>query len=280
MLTLKALSAFANRFAGVIALILLLATWEAACRIFAIPGYVLPAPTAIVRGALDQSWPVWAGHIWATVHVALLGYAVAVIVSIPLAVMISTSPLLERILYPAVVAIHSMPVVAVAPIIVVTLGTSDLPRVVITFLIAFFPIVVTTTAGLLATPQEMVDLSRALRAGRRREILQIRLPYAVPYIFSALKISVTLSFVGAVVAEFVAAERGLGYLIEFATTSFKINLSFAALLVLVAINIVAFQTVTLAQAVFAPWSLPKQTRAARLASSIRAVMHHWSSREG
>jgi ABC-type proline/glycine betaine transport system permease subunit len=152
---------------------------------------------------------------------------------------------------------HSMPIVAVAPIIVVTLGSSDLPRVVITFLIAFFPIVVTTTAGLMATPPEMIEFSHSLRAGRAREITQIRMPFAVPNIFSALKISITLAFVGAVVAEFVAAEQGLGYFIQMSTIYFKINQSFAALLVLMAINVVAFKAVTLIQVVFAPWSLPK-----------------------
>jgi NitT/TauT family transport system permease protein len=252
--------ALANRFSAAIAFFVIIVGWEAACRVLMIPTFILPSPSLIVSGALDQAWSTWAGHIWATVRVALMGYALAIIVSIPLAVMLATSPFLERALYPLIIGIHSMPIVAVAPIIVVTLGTSDLPRVVITFLIAFFPIVVTTTTGLLATPPEMIELSRSLRAGRAREITQIRLPFAVPYIFSALKISITLAFVGAVVAEFVAAEQGLGYFIQFATTYFKINQSFAALLVLVAVNLLGFQMVTMIQVVFAPWSLPKDGR--------------------
>jgi NitT/TauT family transport system permease protein len=252
--------ALANRFSAAIAFVVIIIGWELTCRMLAIPTFILPSPSLIVSGALDQTWSTWAGHIWATVRVALMGYALAIVVSIPLAVMLATSPFLERTLYPLIIGIHSMPIVAVAPIIVVTLGTSDLPRVVITFLIAFFPIVVTTTTGLLATPPEMIELSRSLRAGHSREITQIRLPFAVPYIFSALKISITLAFVGAVVAEFVAAEQGLGYFIQFATTYFKINQSFAALLILVAINLLAFQIVTMIQVVFAPWSLPKDGR--------------------
>jgi NitT/TauT family transport system permease protein len=189
-----------------------------------------------------------------------MGYAAAVAISIPLAVGLASSALLRRTLYPMIVVVHSMPIVAIAPILIVTLGASDLPRVVITFLITFFPILVTTTTGLMATPEELIELSRSLRAGWRREMLHIRLPYAVPYIFSALRISTTLSVVGAVVAEFVAAEKGLGYFIQFSTSFFKISQGFAALVVLVSISLAFFQCIGLVQRFFAPWSLPKAAR--------------------
>jgi NitT/TauT family transport system permease protein len=189
-----------------------------------------------------------------------MGYALAILVSVPLAVGLASSRLLSRTLYPMLVVVQSTPIVAVAPIIVVTLGASDLPRVVITFLIAFFPIVVSTVTGLLATPDELVELSRSLRAGRTREILHVRLPFALPYLFSALKISTTLAVVGAVVAEFVAAEKGLGFFIAFSTSFFKIPQAFAGLVVLVAISLILFRLVTLVQKVFAPWSLPKSER--------------------
>ena len=130
----------------------------------------------------------------------------------------------------------------------------------ITFLITFFPIVVTTTVGLLATPEELVELSRSLRAGKAREMLHIRLPYAVPYIFSALKIATTLSVIGAVVAEFVAAERGLGFFIQFSTSFFKIHQGYAALVVFVIISLAFFQLIGVVQRVFAPWSLPRSER--------------------
>jgi NitT/TauT family transport system permease protein len=106
----------------------------------------------------------------------------------------------------------------------------------------------------------MIELSRSLRAGRTREMLHIRLPFALPYIFSALKIATTLSVVGAVVAEFVAAERGLGYFIQFSTSFFKINQGFAALVILVTISLGFFQLISLVQRMFAPWSLPKSER--------------------
>ena len=216
-----ALRVWGDRLAPAAAFVGLIVIWEGACRLFAIPSFLLPSPSAIVRAGLEVSATQWLGHISATLRVALMGYAAAIAISIPLAVALVNSRFLSRTLYPILVIVQSTPIVAVAPIIVVTLGASDLPRVVITFLIAFFPIVVSTVTGLMATPEELIELSRSLRAGRTREMLHIRLPFAVPYIFSALKISITLSIIGAVVAEFVAAERGLGFFIMFSTSFFK-----------------------------------------------------------
>ena len=253
----RKIAIYADRFAALLTCIGLLLVWEAGCRLFKVPAFLLPAPSVILSGAMDQTWAVWSTHVWATVRVALLGYAVSILVSIPMAIALASSRLLSRTLYPLIVLVHAMPIVAVAPIIVVSLGVSDLPRIVITFLISFFPIVVSTTTGLLATPTEMIELSRSLRAGRTRELLHIRLPYAVPFIFSALRISITLAFVGAVVAEFVAAEVGLGYFIQFATSFFKISQAFAALVILIGLSLIAFQLVSLAQGIVAPWSMPK-----------------------
>jgi NitT/TauT family transport system permease protein len=254
------LISLARRFAPPLTFAAAIAVWELACWLFAIPSFLLPAPSRIVAGLFEQTWPIWLGHTFATLRVAIMGYVAAIVIAIPLAVALASSQLLSRALYPMIVVVHSTPIVAVAPLIVVTLGTTDLPRVFITFLITFFPIVVTTTTGLLATPEELIELSRSLRAGKTREMLHIRLPFALPYIFSALKISTTLAVIGAVVAEFVAAERGLGYFIHFSTSFFKINQGYAALVLLVAISLGFFQLVGLIQRLFAPWSLSKSER--------------------
>ena len=238
----------------------ILILWEAAARLFAIPSFILPAPTRILGGFGAVEPARWAAHVWATLRVALIGYGVAILVSLPIAIGLAKSRLLSRALYPLLVVIQSVPVVAVAPIIIVVLGTDDAPRVVITFMIAFFPLVVSMTTGLMATPPELIELSRSLRAPQHREITQIRLPYAVPYIFSGLKISVTLAVIGAVVAEFVAADVGIGYFIQFSTSMFKLPQAWAGLVILVAMSLGLFQCVALAQRVFFPWSLPRERR--------------------
>ncbi|WP_205838487.1 ABC transporter permease [Labrenzia sp. PO1] len=240
-----------------ITFLLILIVWEAGTRLFSVPSFVLPAPSSILGGFESVTAGRWMEHIWATLRVALIGYAVSFVISLPIAVGLAKSRLLSGAFYPLLVVIQSVPVVAVAPIIIVVLGTGDAPRVVITFMISFFPLVVSMTTGLAATPPELIELSRSLRAPSFREITQIRLPYATPYIFSGMKISITLSVIGAVVSEFVAAEKGIGYFIQFSTSMFKLPQAWAGLVILVVMSLVLFQLVSLAQRIFFPWSLPK-----------------------
>ncbi len=246
---------FVFRHASFIAFLAVLALWEAACRVFAIAPFILPSPSAIWDAAQELSPAQWGENLAATLSVALTGFAVAIAIALPLAVAITRSRLLSRIAMPWLVVIQSTPIVAIAPVIVVTLGAGNLPRVVITALISLFPLVISTATGLAAVPPEYVELSRSLRAPVSTEYTQIRLPYAVPYIFSALRVSITLAVVGAVVAEFVAAERGLGYLVLFATSSFKMPLAFAALTVLVCSSLLLYACISWLQRRLWPWSV-------------------------
>lgn len=233
--------------------------WELAVRLFAVPSYLLPSPSSIFNAFSSIGIDRWGLHLWATLRVAMIGYVLSIAIAIPLAIVMMRSPLLSKTLYPLLVVIQSTPVVAVAPIIIVVLGAGDAPRVVITCLITFFPLVVSTATGLAATPPELIELSRSLRAPAFREITQIRLPFAVPYIFSALKISITLAVIGAVVAEFCASEAGVGYFIQFSTSLFKLPQAWAGLFVLAALSLILFQAVLLVQKLLFPWSLPKNS---------------------
>ncbi|OLP51456.1 ABC transporter permease [Allorhizobium taibaishanense] len=243
--------------AAILSLVVVILLWELAVRLFAVPSYLLPSPSSIFNAFSGIGLGRWSGHLWATLRVAMIGYVLSILIAIPLAIVMMRSPLLSKTLYPLLVIIQSTPVVAVAPIIIVVLGAGDAPRVVITCLITFFPLVVSTATGLAATPPELIELSRSLRAPAFREMTQIRLPFAVPYIFSALKISVTLSVIGAVVAEFCASEAGIGYFIQFSTSLFKLPQAWAGLFVLAALSLILFQAVLLVQKLLFPWSLPK-----------------------
>ena len=238
--------------------VIILAVWEGASRLLAIPSFVLPSPSRIVMGFEAITFSRWMEHVWATLRVAMIGYFVSIAFAIPIAIGLTRSQTLSSCLYPLLVVIQSTPIVAVAPIMIVVLGSEDAPRIAITFLITFFPLVVATTTGLMATPPELIELSRSLRAPVSREFTQIRIPFAIPYIFSALKISITLAVIGAVVAEFVAADKGVGYFIQFSTSLFKLPEAWAGLGLLVLMSLALFQLVELAQRVFFPWSLPKE----------------------
>lgn len=252
--------ALSQRLLPIIALLTLLPLWELVCRLFAVPDFILPAPSVILEAFLAVDGQRWLGHLWATLRVALMGFGLSILISLPLAIAMVRSEFLARTLFPCLVVVQSTPIVAVAPLLIVILGAGELPRTVIACLISFFPIVVSTTTGLLATPREMLELSRSLKASPAREIWQIRLPYAVPHIFSGLKVAITLAIIGAVIAEFVAAERGLGYFVQFSTSYFRIPQAFAALIFLSAVSLLLFKAVQLVQQVFFSWSLPHDDR--------------------
>ncbi len=245
------------RFAPLVLLACVIALWEIGCRLLDVPLYVLPRPTEIITAGLQVSGMSWLENLWATLQVVLLGFFISFAMSLPLAIAVVNSPLLARTLVPLLVVVQSTPVVAIAPIVVVTLGAGMLPRVLITCLITFFPLVVSTIAGLRATPADLIELSRSLRAPRLRQFVQIRIPFAVPYIVSAAKVSITLAVIGSVVAEFVASNHGLGYMIQYATSQFKLPEAFAALFLLLCISLTLYQIVVMVERVFFGWSLPR-----------------------
>jgi NitT/TauT family transport system permease protein len=235
------------------AISLLFLLWEAVCRAFSIPPYIIPSPSAIWTETISLAGPVgW--HTLVTGKTVILGFLVSVVVSLPLAVLLTSSPIVAAAIYPLLVLTQAIPKVALAPILVVVLGTSELPRVVVTFLVAFFPLVLSISAGLVSVPPELIELGRACKANRWTELWRIRLPFAVPFIFSGLKAAIALAVVGAVVAEFVNADAGLGYLIQTSTAFFKVQLAWGALLILSIMGIVLFQIVVAIERIFFPWS--------------------------
>jgi len=236
---------------AVVAVLVLL--WEGAVRLFNIPAYLLPAPSVIWRDCAAIAGNI-AWHTAATMNTIMLGFIASIVISLPLAVLLTSSPAVANAVYPMLVFTQSIPKVALAPLLVVMLGANELPRVVITFLVAFFPLVISIATGFLAVPAELIELGKSYRASKLRELYRIRLPYAVPFIFSGLKVAITLAVVGAIVAEFVNADRGLGYLIITSTAFFKVPVAWGAVILLSVIGVVLFQAIVVIERVFFPWS--------------------------
>jgi len=236
-----------------LAIATLVVVWQGAVMLFEIPVYLLPSPARIwidsIANAGTLSW-----HTLATLKTVLIGFAVSVVVSLPLAVFLTSSKQVANAVYPILVLTQSIPKVALAPILVILLGTNELPRIVVTFLVAFFPLVIAVATGLISVPADLVELGRSYRGSRWQMLVRIRLPFAIPMIFSGLKVAVTLSVVGAVVAEFVNADAGLGYFIITSTAFFETALAYAALIILSVMGIMLFQLVVIAERVFFPWS--------------------------
>jgi NitT/TauT family transport system permease protein len=235
-------------------LIILLLAWEAGVRAFKIPEFVLPAPSRIWQASVAARDVIF-DNMWSTLRTTLYGFLASIIVSVPLAVLIASSPLLSNSIYPLLVLTQSVPKLAIAPLIVVAVGATETSRVIVAFLVAFFPLVISVAAGLIATNPELIELGRSLRATKLQELWHIRLPFAVPFVFSGLKLSITFAVTGAVVGEFVAADKGLGYQILSGTAFFKTAFAFGAVVLLSVMGIVLFQAVVLAERLFFPWSL-------------------------
>lgn len=213
--------------------------WQWGVTHWRVPGWILPAPLAIATTTLD-----WQGellrHTGVTLVETVLGFLAAVVLAVPLAMAVVSSRLLRATLYPVLLALQSIPKVALAPLVVLWVGFGLLPKVVVVFLVCFFPIVVSTVAGLEAVPATVLDLMRALEAGPWQVFRRVRLPTAIPHILVGCKIAVTFAVIGAVIAEFVGSEEGLGYLILTASAQSRTDLAFAALVVLTVLSVLLF----------------------------------------
>lgn len=234
-------------------LIVLVAVWEASVHAFSLPVYLLPAPSLIWTESLAVA-DTLGGHTLATLGTVMYGFIASIVVSLPLAVLLTSSRYASATIYPLLVFTQSIPKVALAPILVVMLGATELPRVIVTFLVAFFPLVIAVAVGLLSVPADLVELGRSFKANKMQELLRIRLPYAIPFVFSGLKVAIALSVVGAVVGEFVNADKGLGYLIVSATAFFRTPVAFGALILLSVLGVALFQLVVIVERIFFPWS--------------------------
>jgi len=191
----------------------------------------------------------------ATVMTILLGFGLAMVIGMPLGVLVSASPMAAEAIYPLLVFTHAIPIVAIAPVIIVIFGVDLASRLIIVVLITFFPIMVATASGMLNAPQDMIELARAAGATRIGEIWTVRIPHAVSFIFGGLRIGITVAAVGAVVSEFVSSEEGLGYLVVSATTRFDVPMAMASVVVLALTSVVLYQLVGAAQHAFFPWSI-------------------------
>lgn len=242
----------------ILSLSVFLLLWEAYVWVFDVPIFLLPAPSAIWASG-SQILGAMPVHIWATLYTVLAGFAVSVLVAIPLGVLISMNRIASEAIYPLLVFANAVPVIAVAPIIVVMLGTGIESRLMINFLVCFFPIMVATAAGILDTPKAYLDLSRSTGAGFLTGLMTIRMPHAIPFIFSGLKIGISLSVIGAVVGEFITSNRGLGYMIVSSTTNFDLARAMFSVIILAIMSVILFQSVQLLQKYLFPWSIKSQT---------------------
>jgi len=245
--------ALARYLPSLVLFAVLLAAWQAAGPVFGIREYLLPGPVSVARAAFSASIP-WPTHLWITTLEIVGGFALAGASGVALGVAIAWSPVTARALVPFLVFVNTLPKVAVAPLFLLWLGYGVFPNIVIAALIGFFPVVINTAVGLSQSPEEMLDLGRIFGASKARIFRKIRVPGALPYILSALKVSATTVVIGAIVGEFVASQRGLGYVIINAQMTLNTPVAFVALIWISIIGLIAYGSVSVAGRWLAPWA--------------------------
>lgn len=230
--------------------------WELGVRLFDVPDYILPSPSRVLLTFFTHLSFLW-GHTLVTFLEILVGLALGASGGFFLAVAISYSPVVERTLYPLMIASQMIPVFAVAPLLIVWLGYGLWPKVTVAALISFFPVVVSVAGGLRSVSEEALDLFHSLGGGEWQIFTKLRLPSSLPSLFSGLKIAATLSVVGATIGEWVGASRGLGYLMLQSNALLRVDMVFAAILALTLVGLLLFGALGIIERRLLRWRRPE-----------------------
>ena len=233
-------------------ILMVIGFWEIAVRLFHIAPWLLPPPSSI-GAELINSHNLLLGHTLVTLVEVLLGFTLSLIIGISLAAAIAYSRIIERTAYPFVIASQTIPVIAIAPLLLIWIGYGIWPKIIVVVLISFFPIVINTVDGLKAADPDMINMMRTLGASRWQIFTMIQVPSSLPFLFSGTRVAITMSVIGAVIGEWVGASAGLGYLMTRSAPQFLTDRVFASIFILSIMGIILFTLVVLAERYIIPW---------------------------
>lgn len=230
--------------------------WELACWLFKVPDIVLPRPSVILA-ALVEFFPGIRPHLVQTLFTTLVGFVLGAVIGVLIGALIGVSRIAYDTAYPLLVGFSSIPKVAVVPIFVLWFGAGTVPAILTSMVICVFPIVVNVATGLATTEPELEDVLKALGASKLDILTNVSLPRAMPYFFASLKVAITLAFVGTVLAETVASNRGIGNLMMIASANFNVPLVFAGLFLLAGLGVALYVLFSIVERRVAGWALRK-----------------------
>jgi NitT/TauT family transport system permease protein len=239
--------------------VVLVVVWEALCRGFAIPVTILPAPSQIWQALVQFRAPIIDNALY-TLMTTLVGFALATVFGLLLGIAVGWHKAIYAAVYPVLIGFNSVPKVAVVPVLILWFGLGAVPAILTAFLISFFPIVVNVATGLATTEPELEDVLRALGGSKLDVMRKVGIPRSMPYFFGSLKIAITLAFVGAVVAETVGANKGIGKLMLDAQAGFQVPIVFAGLVVLAVLGVLLYAITAAIEARYTGWAFRGQSR--------------------
>jgi len=254
-------SAFARWWARswhpVVFVVAVLILWWVVTAMKLVPPFIIPSPGDTWAAFADNA-AYLAQHTWVTTYETLVGFVIAVVVGLFVAVIMVYSRGMEQTLYPVILFAQVIPKIAIAPLFIVWLGFGTAPKILVAVLMAFFPVVISGLAGLRSVDPEILQLTSTMGAGRWRTFLKVRLPAALPELLSGLKVAATLAVTGAVVGEFVGANEGLGYVILQANGNLDTAMLFAALIIMSLMGVLLFAVIQIAERFLIPWHASKR----------------------
>lgn len=239
--------------APVATFVVLVILWDLAVRIFGWEPWLVPPPRDVAEALWDYR-DLLPEHTWVTLWESLAGFLLAIAVGIPLGGLIAYSRLMELTVYPLLLGLNAVPKIAIAPILILWMGFGPGPKILVSFLLCVFPIVIATATGLKGTPAELVELARSLCASQWQTFRRFRFPSALPEIFIGLKVAISLAVIGAVIGEFVGASEGLGWVIVNSGANVNTSLAFAAMAILAVVSVVLFYAIALLERLVVPWA--------------------------
>ncbi|SER43622.1 ABC-type nitrate/sulfonate/bicarbonate transport system, permease component [Gracilibacillus ureilyticus] len=220
-------------------ILIIILIWELSATFFAIPDWILPAPTVIFAEAVS-SWPNYQHHIFATIHLTIYGFVLGLMIGLIIAITLHLIPRLREALYPLLIMSQNIPIIVLAPLLVIWFGFGITPKLLIIILVCFFPIAVATIDGLKQTNPELIHYMKMAGATKKQIFIKLELPHALPSIFSGLKISATYSVMGAVISEWLGANQGIGVYMTLASSSFRTDRVFVAILFIMILCLLFF----------------------------------------
>lgn len=249
---------FRRRWRPVVAILLFIVFWEVSVHLFSVEEWFLPAPSVILLELYDV-WPVFYPQILATLSIAFVGFLIGSTVGLCVATIIHLFPKLKETFYPFIILSQNIPIIVLAPLLVIWFGFGTLPKFIIITLACFFPIAISTLSGLEHTSRELMYYMKMMGASKSQIFWKLQLPHAIPSIISGLKISATYSVMAAVVSEWLGAQKGIGVFMTIATSSYKTASVFVAIIITMLLSLVFFGMILLLEKGLSRWQKKGET---------------------
>lgn len=248
---------FRNHWRTIALFILFLVLWEAIVILASVPVWLLPAPS-IVLHELIYDWPAYSGHIYSTIILSLSGFGIGAVVGLFVSIILHLLPKSRETLYPFIILTQNIPIIVLAPLLVIWFGFGMLPKLIMIALVCFFPIAITVLDAFRQTDHELIHYMKMSGASKRQIFTKLEWPHAIPAIFSSLKIAATYSVMGAVITEWLGAKKGIGVYMTLASSSFRTANVFVAIVLIMVISLTLFSFIQLAEKHFTKWQLTRK----------------------